>query len=179
MEHQPYENWILSVDPLTPSQIAELNNHLMVCTHCISIRDGISEVEYLLNSAVFESPSPGFTNRFQNMAAYRKEEARRLQSYFFLGGILTITILVSIGYIATLMLIQSPTEVISNMMSTTIYAAFQFDALLHLLKTWFQYIPLPVTLAIAAGSASLVVLLTGSWIFSVWKVSTLGVKANE
>jgi len=48
-----------------------------------------------------------------------------------------------------------------------------------MVKTWMHYIPLPITLAIVAGSASLVVLLTSGWIISVWKVSTQGVKTNE
>lgn len=179
MEHQPFENWILSENPLSSSQTTDLHDHLAICSHCRLIKEGVSSVEDLFKSSTFESPSPGFTHRFEIMAAQRKEEARRLQSYFFLGWTLVVTVLVSIGYITTLMLTSSPEEVISGLMTSTINMAFQFDTMLHLLKTWAQIIPLPITLAIIAGSASLVVLLTSGWIISVWKVSTQGVKANE
>lgn len=178
MEHQPFENWILSGDPLTPSQSSELEDHLILCSHCASIREGISGVEVLFRSSTFESPSPGFTNRFKYMAAQREEEARRLQSYFFLGWTLVITVIVSLGYLATLLLTRSPAAVATDLMNSTIFAAFQLENLVQLVMAWLQVIPLPIILAIAAGSASLVILLTGGWVLSVWKVSTQGVKAN-
>lgn len=179
MEHQPFENWILSGEPLTPSQSAELASHLYVCQHCQSVQEGIMGVEDLLKSATFESPTPGFSNRFRYMAALRKEEAKRLQAYFFLGGILAVTILVSIGYFAVLMLTQSPLDVISNLMTTTISLAFSIDELLVLLQTWAQFIPWPVSLALAAFASSIAVLLTSGWLISVWKISTQGVKVYE
>jgi hypothetical protein len=179
MEHQPFENWILSGDPLNPTQTKDLNDHLLVCSHCTCIKEGISNVEDLFKSATFESPSPGFARRFQIMATQREEEARRLQSYFFLGWTMIVTVIVSIGYLTALLLTQSPAEVISGLMSSVINAAFQLDSMLHLIKAWIQIIPLPITLAIFAGSASLVVLLTSGWIISVWKISTQGAKTNE
>lgn len=179
MEHQPFENWILSGDSLTPSQSVELASHLLVCLHCQSVQEGIMGVEDLFKSATFEAPSPGFSNRFRYMAAHRKEEAKRLQSYFFLGGILAATVLVSIGYFAILMLTQSSAEIVSNMMAAAITLAFSIDELLVLLQTWAWFIPWPVTLALAAVAASLVVLLTSGWLITVWKVSTRGVKVNE
>jgi hypothetical protein len=179
MEHQPFENWILSGDLLTSSQSTELAKHLTICQHCQSIQEGIMGVEDLLKSATFESPSPGFSNRFRYLAARRQEEAKRLQSYFFLGGILTVTVLVSLGYFVVLMLTQSPTEVISNMMTSAISLAFRIDELLVLLQTWARFIPWPLTLGIAAIASSLVVLLTSGWLISVWKISTRGVKVYE
>jgi hypothetical protein len=179
MEHQPFENWILSGDPLTQSQFTELKAHLSICPHCTTIKEGFSGVEMLFKSATFESPSPGFTHRFKIMAAQREEEARRLQSYFFLGWTMIVTVVVSIAYLTTMMLTKSPTEVITELMSSTINVAFQLDTLIETLMAWFTIIPLPITLAIIAGSASLVVLLTSGWIISVWKVSSQGVRTHE
>ncbi len=179
MEHQPFENWILSGDPLTQSQKIELEEHLTICPHCSAIKEGLSGVEMLFKSSTFESPSPGFAKRFALMAAQRKEEARRLQSYFFLGWMMIATVVVSIIYLTTMILIKSPSEVITDLMAVTINAAFQVNNLVQTVMTWFQIIPLPITLAIIAGSASLVVLLTSGWIITVWKASTQGVKAHE
>jgi hypothetical protein len=179
MEHQPFENWILSGDKLTSSQVSELSDHLSICSHCSSIQEGIISVEELIKSATFESPSPGFAQRFKLMAALREEEARRLQSYFFLGWTMVVTVIVSLGYLTTLLLTKSPTEVVYDLMASTITAAFLLDSILQLIKTWLQIIPLPIILAIVAGSAGLVVLLTSGWIISVLKISAQGVKANE
>lgn len=179
MEHQPFENWILSETPLTSSQEVDLDSHLAICSHCREIKEGILSVEDLFRSATFESPSPGFAQRFKEMAIQREEDARRMQSYFFLGWTLIATVIVSLGYIGTLMLTSSPASVISDIMSSAVTAAYQFDKMIHLLKAWMQVIPLPITLAIVAGSAGLVVLLTSGWVISVWKVSTQGVKTNE
>ncbi len=179
MEHQPYENWILSGDPLTESQNIELDEHLSRCPHCAGIKTGLSGVEMFIKSTTFASPSPGFTQRFKIMAAQREEELRRLQSYFFLGWMMIATVVVSIVYLTMVLLTQSPTEVVTNLMATTINMAFQIDNLVLTVMAWFQVIPLPITLAIIAGSASLVVLLTSGWVISVWKASTQGVKAHE
>ncbi len=113
------------------------------------------------------------------MAAQREEEARRLQSYFFLGWTLIVTVIVSLAYITSLVLTRSLAAVMTDVMNSTINAAFQLDSLIQLIMTWIQVIPLPIILAIAAGSASLVILLTSGWVLSVWKISTQGVKANE
>ncbi len=131
MEHQPFENWILSGDPLTPSQITE-SERSSGDLPALPDRSKkvLSGVKMLFKSATFESPSPGFTHRFQVMAAQREEEARRLQSYFFLGWTMIVTVLVSIGYFTTLMLTKSPTEVISDLMTSTINVAFQFDTMI-------------------------------------------------
>jgi hypothetical protein len=179
MEHQPFENWILSGESLTSSQSVELASHLVVCQYCQSLEEGKMGVENLLKSATFESPSPGFTNRFRYMAARRKEEAKRLQSYFFLGAILAATILVSIGYFTILMLTESPMDIITYLMTTAIGVAFNIDGLLVLLQTWTRFIPWPVSLALTATMSSLVVLLTSGWLISVWKFSTRGVKVYE
>lgn len=178
MEHQPFEQWILSGESLTPSQSAELAKHLVICQHCQAIDEGIIGVENLFKSATFESPSPGFSNRFKFMAVQREEEVKRLQSYFFLGGILTATVLVAIGYFGVLLLTQSPAEVIRNLMVSIISIAFKVDELLVTMQTWARIVPLPVSIALAAATASLVILLTSGWAISVWKVSTRGAKVS-
>ncbi|MEI8132276.1 MAG: hypothetical protein WCG34_07575 [Leptolinea sp.] len=179
MEHQPFENWILSGESLTTSQSAELDNHLVVCQHCQFTQEGIMGVEDLLKSATIEAPSPGFTNRFRYLAASRKEEAKRLQSYFFLGGILAATVLVSFGYFAILLLTQSPAIVISNLMTNAISLAFGIDELLVALQAWARYVPWPVSLTLGAVISNLIILITSAWLLSVWKVTTRGVKVYE
>jgi len=179
MEHQPFENWILSGESPTASQLAELASHLVFCQHCQFTQEAILGVENLLSSATIESPSPGFTNRFRYLAANRKEEAKRLQSYFFLGGILAATVLVSSGYFTILMLTQSPANLISNLMTNAISLAFEIDELLVALKTWARYVPWPVSLTLGAVISNLVILISSAWLLSVWKVFTRGVKVHE
>lgn len=179
MEHQPFENWILSGDSLTASQSAELASHLVFCQHCQFTQEAIMGIENLLTSATIESPYPGFTNRFRYLATSRKEEAKRLQSYFFLGGILAATVLVSSGYFTILMLTQSPANLISNLMTNTISLAFGIDEFLVALKTWARYVPWPVSLTLGAVVSNMIVLITSAWLLSVWKVSTRGVKVYE
>ena len=179
MEHQPFENWILSGEILDKTCSEELEKHLAVCQHCQNVQAGIKGAEILFNASEFKSPMPGFANRFKTMAALREEEARRTQSYFFLGYIMAVTVLISIGYITVLMLTRSPADVLSKIMVNTLDAVFKLDGLLITLQSWYRVIPWPLILIIAAGSAGLLVLMTGGWVISVWKLASYGVKINE
>jgi hypothetical protein len=87
MNHRPFEDWLLSDQPLKPEQKRELQTHLQDCTHCSALTD----LQLELHSVKMALPAAGFTARFQaRLAGQRVRERRnRLVGALFLavGGV--------------------------------------------------------------------------------------------
>jgi len=74
MDHQPFENWLLNDERLTPEQDRELRVHLRTCPTC----NTLARANFSLRSSAVIAPAPGFAQRFQvRLAAQRKVERRR------------------------------------------------------------------------------------------------------
>lgn len=88
MNHQPFENWLFSDEPLSADDELELRDHLMDCDHCSGLENAWVDVECLFAEVTEIEPAPGFVNRWQatleaNRAA-EKAIQQRWQSLIFL-----------------------------------------------------------------------------------------------
>ena len=88
MNHQPFENWLFSEEPLPADDERELRAHLMDCDQCSGLKNAWMDVEYLFAEVNEIEPAPGFINRWQatldaNQAA-EKALRQRWQSLIFL-----------------------------------------------------------------------------------------------
>jgi predicted anti-sigma-YlaC factor YlaD len=72
MDHQPFENWILSEEPLSPENTGELETHLEKCDHCRELQNAWSGVIDLFQEVPEVEPLPGFVNRWQERLAVEK-----------------------------------------------------------------------------------------------------------
>jgi hypothetical protein len=86
MNHQPYEDWLLNDQPLTPTEKRDLDAHIRTCKSCAALAETVFE----LRSVRAISPKPGFVGRFKKRLAARRiaDRRRRLWSpiVFLLGG---------------------------------------------------------------------------------------------
>lgn len=73
MNHQPFEEWLLTDKYLTPSEKRELDLHLRTCVDCTAL----SATGLALRSARVIRPSAGFALRFQQRLALQKAADRR------------------------------------------------------------------------------------------------------
>ena len=74
MNHQPFENWLLDDEALTPQQQRDLQNHLRGCAAC----SGIADANLALHTVRLAAPEPGFADRFRmRLAARQREQLRR------------------------------------------------------------------------------------------------------
>ena len=73
MNHQHFEELLLSEDALNQEENNELNEHLASCKQCMDFRDALNGVDILLNSAPSGSPEPGFVMRWQARLAVEEE----------------------------------------------------------------------------------------------------------
>ncbi|NJC95446.1 MAG: hypothetical protein FIB03_03750 [Anaerolineae bacterium] len=90
MKHQPFEDWLLNEEPITPEQRRELDAHLRSCAYCAAL----VETGKALRSVRMASPADGFTARFQARLAEQKLVERRRRFWgalwFVLGGLLLL-----------------------------------------------------------------------------------------
>lgn len=84
MNHQPFEDWLLDDEPLTPRQARELQGHLRTCTYCASI----AESNLALHATHMMAPPSGFTDRF----TIRLLQWRRQQRWHQIVGTLVLVI---------------------------------------------------------------------------------------
>jgi hypothetical protein len=65
MNHQPFENWLLSDDPLSDENEHALREHMANCEQCKEIEDAWLDVTNLFTEIQGVEPAPGFVNRWQ------------------------------------------------------------------------------------------------------------------
>ena len=100
MNHQPFRNWLLSEEALSPEQTQSLNEHLASCDTCRQIESSWKEVEVAFKKSPQLMPRPGFTQRWQ--ARFTEQEAHWQSRSGWLSIAATALVAVSIcGYIAT------------------------------------------------------------------------------
>jgi hypothetical protein len=87
MNHRPFEDWLLSEEPLKPEQKRELQTHMQDCAHCAAL----AEMDLELQSVKMASPAAGFTTRFQSRLAGQRVRERRNRLvgalFLVLGGV--------------------------------------------------------------------------------------------
>jgi hypothetical protein len=96
MNHQPFEDWLLTDMPITHEQKRDLDLHVRTCAHC----SAIAETGLALKSVKKVSPQSGFTMRFQARLAERKVAERRRKIWG--------TVLFTFGGLAMLMWLAAP-----------------------------------------------------------------------
>jgi len=152
MNHQPFENWFLSEEPLPADDERELRDHLVGCDQCSGLEDAWLDVANLFTEVPEIEPAPGFVNRWQaTLEADQvavKTMHQRWQSLIFL-------VLVANGVYKA---------------ATAMVLANGFrNAFVTLSRTVPQLIPTGwwVAIAITLGVSTIV------WIVSMTKLSTL------
>ena len=73
MNHQPFENWLLSEEPLTPDEMRTLDSHLSDCQQCKQLQDGWRGVIDLFQDVPDVAPKAGFTVRWTKRLAKEKQ----------------------------------------------------------------------------------------------------------
>jgi anti-sigma factor RsiW len=94
LNHQHYEEWLLSGETLPPEPAKRLSEHLLTCEQCRVLSAGWQEVEQRLTRARLVPPAPGFTARWQARLNEERLRQKRRHALYFLafsvGGILVL-----------------------------------------------------------------------------------------
>ena len=80
--HQPFEEWLLSGETLTPEETQSLQEHLGACEQCRTLAGASQQVDHALRHAPQLAPAPGFVSRWQAQLAARQIKQHRRQTFW-------------------------------------------------------------------------------------------------
>jgi predicted anti-sigma-YlaC factor YlaD len=78
MDHQVFEQWLFSDEPLSPDQSQALRAHLEICESCRNLSMAWSDVRNLFEEVPDLEPSPGFADRWR---VYQEGQIRHERYY--------------------------------------------------------------------------------------------------
>lgn len=96
MNHQPYEDWLFSDEPLSPQQNSDLKTHLQVCDSCTQLSESWGDVKNLFRSTPEVEPQAGFSARWLTRLEEKENKTKQRQSWIMLiitGGVATFILL--------------------------------------------------------------------------------------
>jgi hypothetical protein len=111
MNHQPYKNWLLSEETLTPEQTKSLQAHLSTCQTCRQVQSSWIDVQRLFENAAQVAPADGFAQRWKIRLAAEKRKKQRHNAWIFFGVTASIAlVLLAVLCLQTLLAFQSPAQ---------------------------------------------------------------------
>jgi hypothetical protein len=149
MNHQPFENWLLSEEPLSTEDAQALSEHLRTCEICRTRQSTWSAMSQLIRSTPALSPAPGFATRWHERLTESRRIAHRRQVgiLLFIMASIASMLLILIGTQAVQMM-NSPLQYILlwayRIFSIITYANEAANIVQGFLGTFVKIIPLPV-----------------------------------
>jgi hypothetical protein len=172
MNHQPFEDWLLTEKRISPQQKLDLDAHLRVCSYC----SALAETGRALHTVKMVSPAAGFSARFQQrLALQRAAELRRKRwgAVLFTFGGLAMLLWLTGPYLASF--VSSPATWIAAVIDwgvfviTTLQAVGQAGSvMLRMLPSFLSPFAVMVLFSGLAGFGLL-------WSISIWRFAQRGV----
>jgi hypothetical protein len=166
MNHQPFEEWLLSEKLISPKQKLDLDVHLRTCSYC----SALAETGKALRSVKKVSPAAGFSTRFQaRLAVQRAAELRRRRwgTVLFTFGGLVMLMWIAGPYLVSFL--EAPATWIAALIEwavfiiTTVVAVGQAGSvLLRMLPGFLSPFAFMVVVSALAGICLL-------WSVSIWR----------
>ncbi len=172
MNHQPFEEWLLSHTQLDPGQKRELESHVRTCPHCAALL----KTGKVLRDLHMASPASGFVARFETrLAAYQAaDRRRRLTGLIFFVSIGMTLMLWSLLPVLSGFL-TSPAGWIAALVEwglfliTTLQASLQAGAVI--LDVLGGLLPPFAWMVMVSGAAGIGLL----WSISIWRFALRGI----
>jgi len=180
MNHDPYEEWLLTDEVLTEEQQQELNAHLESCEECTQIASAWQAVENKLISAAMAAPAPGFTQRWQvHLAEQRHRQHTRLSWTLLLvcaGGAL-ITFLAI--YLSGLQEFPTPITLLSALLHSAAVITSTIQDAQIFIQAFLNTVPLGISILLWIFVSTSLCIWILIWMISIWRIPLLNRSQNE
>jgi predicted anti-sigma-YlaC factor YlaD len=149
MNHQPFETWLFSEEPLPLEHNRTLYEHLQECDHCRQLQSAWRGVNQSLQAAPMVAPVSGFATRWQARLNEQKKARQKKQSLILLASMFGIAslLLIMLVLLATQML-SSSQEILFGWIYrlVTAYAFLEAAKIVatSIVPTFIRFVPLPV-----------------------------------
>jgi predicted anti-sigma-YlaC factor YlaD len=163
MNHQLFEDWLLSEEPLSPEQSQDLREHLKTCKACAGLEASWQAARQIMRRSGQVAPAAGFTARWQERQEEDRRRTHNRQTFkiFSLMGVAAILTLLLLAVPAIDML-RSPEQLFLvwayRMLSMLALADALSDTFASIVGAVFQFVPPPAWMFIF-GSLSMVSVL--------------------
>jgi anti-sigma factor RsiW len=170
MNHQPFEDWLLSDEALDPEQETNLRQHLTGCPKCTTLSQALQSVEQEMKRAPQVSPTPGFTGRWQARLAEKRAQKQRRLVWWAIGFNLSA----ALGIFLALYWNRLASFSFSKMLALALYSITLLFARIGsaqvLLKLFFEEVNPIFPIAFIAVVATGLSVLSLIWIVTMWKI---------
>jgi hypothetical protein len=170
MDHQPFEEWLLSGEPLTTEQKRQLDGHLRKCSSCAVL----TEVNLVLKSVRMAEPAAGFQERFGVRLAQKKQALRQRNIWgFIILGISVPVLFAGLSWPVLKELFMSPVNMLVSWISSLVLFWASLQAIVRAGIVLFKVVPgfvpsyIWMVVLFSAGTISL------AWILSLMKFTKI------
>jgi len=171
MNHQPFEEWLLSGETLTAEEEQSLQDHLASCDTCPPLGTAWRQVLGEIKQVPAAAPVAGFTQRWE----IRLQEERLKHQRRITFVVLAVFIVGAIG-LALLSVVQkyqglpSLVELLGGFLSSATAGLVRIQQTSVTVEAVVRAIPTPLSLLIWFVGASTLFLWTLVWIVTLWKL---------
>ena len=170
MNHQPYEEWLLSDEPLDEAQSQALQAHLDECQECVPLAQAWKSVRFELAQTPTVAPVPGFTQRWQVRQAQRRFERQHRLAWLGTGLNLLAGIAIFIGLNADKLAGFSLHTMFISLFYAIASVMARTGQIQRLMVYALQSVPPTVTVSLWILVATCFSFLAMLWIFTMWKI---------
>ncbi len=144
--HQPFEEWLLYSETLSPEDAKSLKEHLSLCADCQMLADALQAVESELRHTIALEPAPGFASRWLARLEVDRIKYNRRQTLgimlFCIGGAMAFVMLLALQLTPLVgssgpILLALAYEFISTFALVAVFG----QAFFTLTRTLFQLLP--------------------------------------
>ncbi len=96
MNHQPFETWIFTDDPITTEEQARLSEHLKSCEDCRRLSMAMNEIKHSFINAPVPAPAPGFSRRWETRLKSHRQALQQRQMWIFTLAMFGVAALISL-----------------------------------------------------------------------------------
>ena len=170
MNHQPFEDWLLSDQSLDVEQETSLRQHLTDCPKCTTLSQALQSVEQEMARAPQLSPAPGFAGRWQARLAEKRAQKQRRLVWWAIG----INLSAALGIFLALNWNRLASISVAKVLALALYTITLLFARIGsaqvLLRLLFEDVNPIIPIAIIAMAATGLSVLSLIWIVMMWKI---------
>ena len=178
MKHQPFDQWLLSEEPISKDDELLLRNHLEVCDQCSELENAWLDISNIIHEMPDVEPEPGFVNRWQTTLeadhSANKAMRQRWQSWivlvFIANGAALALFFVGLQLINTY---GSVSDWILSWVYRVATVVLLASGLQNALLTLFRTVPQLIPTGWWFGITAILSISTIIWIISMSRLSAL------
>jgi hypothetical protein len=176
MNHQPFEEWLLSDEILDDEQKAALNQHLQTCAECSRLSAAWRSVSAMMHMDVQVKPAEGFVTRWEAFRDEKKiqEQVKRQRRLAWL--LLAVTaggaLLTYVGFnLEAFRHLPTIGEIFTRLLYNGVLLLGASRQLFNIAAFIDNSVPFPIPIILWVNLVAMLFILTAIWIISIVRLS--------